>query len=832
MGFTKFVYSVIGWLNKSESLTTPLGKLNLRHMDDGIKTIGDNLNAAYEELNTGKLDKDTAYTMVSDLDFDENTGIFTVTRLNGATFTIDTKLEKIITNWTFDKESQQLILTLDDGTKQGVDLSALITQYEFLDTETIAFTIGSDGKVSANVKDGSITEEKLQPNYLADIKTQATNAAESAVQASDSSDDAEYDAKLAQSYAIGGSGVRDGENTDNAKYYKEQAKNSSDSASNSASSALASSQTATTKASEAATSATNASKSEGNASTYATNASNSATSASSSATTATQKASEASTSATNASNSANTATTKANEAKSSADAAALSESNALASETAAAQSESNAKTSESNATNSAKSASASATSASSSAATATNKATEAANSASDASTSANTATTKAIEASSSASSASKSASSASTYSTKAQSYAVGGTGARENEDIDNAKYYYQQSKSISESFSGALRPMGTVAFANLPSVSSAAEGDMYNISDEFITTTDFKEGSGLKILAGSNVYKTFDGKWDILAGIHNHVISDVDGLQSALDGKAASSHTHSQYLTSHQDISGKLDNSATGADSLLSKITTSWTSIPTDDTYFIRQDIAGGNSFGRVTFSTLWSYIKGKADKVYSALTHTHTKSQITDFPTSLPASDVYSWAKESSKPSYSWDEITSKPSTFTPSEHTHNYAGSSSAGGSATSADKLNTNAGSSAVPVYFGDGIPKACTTSGTYTSTGTALFTRAGAYNLYTALKDKVNCYVGSGVKVSASYSLNTSYRYLMLGMGHATSAPNLICGEYIYHDGSKWKRVQILNSMFPGASISGNTLSITYNSDSSATSVDRYVLFRLK
>ena len=50
-----------------------------------------------------------------------------------------------------------------------------------------------------------------------------------------------------------------------------------------------------------------------------------------------------------------------------------------------------------------------------------------------------------------------------------------------------------------------------------------------------------------------------------------------------------------------------------------------------------------------------------KADKV-----HTHSKSQITDFPTSLPASDVYSWAKQSTKPPYSFSEITSKPTTIT----------------------------------------------------------------------------------------------------------------------------------------------------------------------
>ena len=75
------------------------------------------------------------------------------------------------------------------------------------------------------------------------------------------------------------------------------------------------------------------------------------------------------------------------------------------------------------------------------------------------------------------------------------------------------------------------------------------------------------------------------------------------------------------------------------------------------------------------------------------------------------PASDVYAWAKASSKPSYSWSEITSKPSTFTPASHTHNYAGSSSAGGSANSAVKLDTSAGSATQPVYFSGGKPVAC-------------------------------------------------------------------------------------------------------------------------
>ena len=40
--------------------------------------------------------------------------------------------------------------------------------------------------------------------------------------------------------------------------------------------------------------------------------------------------------------------------------------------------------------------------------------------------------------------------------------------------------------------------------------------------------------------------------------------------------------------------------------------------------------------------------------------------------PTTLPASDVYAWAKAATKPSYTWGEIGGKPKEFTPAPHTH----------------------------------------------------------------------------------------------------------------------------------------------------------------
>jgi hypothetical protein len=73
------------------------------------------------------------------------------------------------------------------------------------------------------------------------------------------------------------------------------------------------------------------------------------------------------------------------------------------------------------------------------------------------------------------------------------------------------------------------------------------------------------------------------------------------------------------------------------------------------------------------------------------------------------PASDVSAWAKASTKPTYTHSEVGAAASS-----HTHNYAGSSVAGGAATSADKLNTNAGSVTQPVYFANGVPIATTYS----------------------------------------------------------------------------------------------------------------------
>lgn len=220
------VYNRINWLNKSESLTTPLGKTNLNKMDKAIDTIDNevvSISATAESLDTTKADRDQLNNMITDIAINDKNGVISITKYNGTVLNIDTAMEKIAVNFEYNAQTQQLILTLENGEKQYIDMSALITQYEFKDTDTIAFSVDSEGKVSASIKSGSITKAMLSSEVMSAITLSESNAVASAQAAAQSATNADMDAKLSQSYSVGKSGIRDGEDTDNAKYYSEQA---------------------------------------------------------------------------------------------------------------------------------------------------------------------------------------------------------------------------------------------------------------------------------------------------------------------------------------------------------------------------------------------------------------------------------------------------------------------------------------------------------------------------------------------------------------------------------------------------------------------------------
>lgn len=198
------IYNRINWEN-FPSEKTAVNESNLNKMDLAV----DNLDDRVVSMDASKVDLAKANELVKEILWDESNGTLTVVKMNGSKAVIDTKLEKLAVNFAYDSQKQKLIITLDDGTVQNVDLSALITQYEFLDSDTIAFAIGSGGKVSAIVKEGSIQEKHLRPDYLADIKVESAKAVNSATNAKASETNAAKSAKDAKDSADRAKGIED-----------------------------------------------------------------------------------------------------------------------------------------------------------------------------------------------------------------------------------------------------------------------------------------------------------------------------------------------------------------------------------------------------------------------------------------------------------------------------------------------------------------------------------------------------------------------------------------------------------------------------------------------
>lgn len=81
-------------------------------------------------------------------------------------------------------------------------------------------------------------------------------------------------------------------------------------------------------------------------------------------------------------------------------------------------------------------------------------------------------------------------------------------------------------------------------------------------------------------------------------------------------------------------------------------------------------------------------------------------------YPTTLPASDVYAWAKAANKPTYTKSEVglgnVDNTADANKSVKYATSAGSANSATTATTASKLGTNAGSTTHPVYFANGVP----------------------------------------------------------------------------------------------------------------------------
>lgn len=208
------VYTRINW-EDYPSENTDLDAYNLNQMDSAIDAL-DNRIISQDAL---KVDKSAINGNIADWTMDETTGVITITKYNGEKIIFDLNIEKIPVGFSMSDDGI-ITMTTEDGTQFKADIGSMIPVLTFEDSATIAVSVTSTGKnktYSFSIKTGSVTDAMLQPNYLADIRVESANASAYAQSANAKS-------VLAESYAIGGTGTREGEDTDNAKYYMEQAK--------------------------------------------------------------------------------------------------------------------------------------------------------------------------------------------------------------------------------------------------------------------------------------------------------------------------------------------------------------------------------------------------------------------------------------------------------------------------------------------------------------------------------------------------------------------------------------------------------------------------------
>lgn len=281
---------------------SPLDEIHLMIINNGLDEVDNRVLV----LDTTKFNKSEAQMLIKNITFDLQTGILKKYYYNGATEEINTGLSKLDMNLRFDKESQILYIVNADGTEDPVDLSDFITNYEFRDSETIAHNVSADGTVTSIVKEGSIEEKHLRPNYLADIKVEVAKAedsknaaatsesnakkSENAVKASENAaatsetnaatgaEKAEKNALAAEQSADDASGFAGAAESyrDDALISANKAQNMADAASTSATTATNQANAATQKATAAANSATAAATSATLAESYAEKAKESA----------------------------------------------------------------------------------------------------------------------------------------------------------------------------------------------------------------------------------------------------------------------------------------------------------------------------------------------------------------------------------------------------------------------------------------------------------------------------------------------------------------------------------------------------------------------------
>ena len=132
---------------------------------DYTKDVYANHKIEYNDLNSRVTESEADITSLFDrtssvsLAYDNKTGVLSIT-VNGQTKTMDLDLERAGIAYSIDESTGELVITDSTGAVKRYALSKILNLMTGTDTDTIDVTV-ENGNVSAVVKDGSISLDKL-----------------------------------------------------------------------------------------------------------------------------------------------------------------------------------------------------------------------------------------------------------------------------------------------------------------------------------------------------------------------------------------------------------------------------------------------------------------------------------------------------------------------------------------------------------------------------------------------------------------------------------------------------------------------------------------------
>ena len=183
------------------------------------------------------------------------------------------------------------------------------------------------------------------------------------------------------------------------------------------------------------------------------------------------------------------------------------------------------------------------------------------------------------------------------------------------------------------------------------------DGALYVATDTGTMWMGISATSLMQIKDNINTNTTYnltkDGSTITLSGSDGSTVSITDSNTIYSDAT-----TNAAGLMSAADKS-KLDSVATGANKITVDSTLSADSTNPVQNKVVKTALDGKSNTGHThddryyTESEMNTKLSGKSNTG-----HKHVKADITDFPTSMPASDVKAWAKAANKPSYTLGEV------------------------------------------------------------------------------------------------------------------------------------------------------------------------------